>query len=189
MSAGLVRTAACIFCDQVPGQQKQEKSFDTDGHIVSISRWLLQIHLIKSIYGNFDLFVCVRVCVCLCSICLEGSSNLTHFRCGLFAYFVPHILHKLLWKVETFIFCVYISPPVYLRICCPSTNNDWEPSSGRGSSGNPVHPNKLAKYNNLSRPKTIWWSQSQVHEWTAQHPQWVGRISHSQRPLGRSGET
>lgn len=42
MSAGLAETEACISCVRVlvPGQQKEEKSFDSDGHTVSISRLL-----------------------------------------------------------------------------------------------------------------------------------------------------
>lgn len=71
-SAGLAETAACISCVQmlVPGQQKQEKSFDTDVHTVSISTLSLQIHLINSIYGSSSL-----VCICGNVVCLNGSSN------------------------------------------------------------------------------------------------------------------
>ncbi len=182
MSAGLAETAACISCVQVlvPGQQKQEKSSDTDGHTVSICRLLLEIHLINSIYGNsalvFMWFVWMLPQIWFLHI-WRAFTGVPILLCWSVMF---HKLHKLLFGLGwSIFFCI----PSEFCICCHSSNNDREPSSCPGRTGHPREPNPLAKCNNHPRPKPIWRPQSQqVHEWTAQHPQWVTHLTHSSSP-------
>lgn len=91
-----------ILCSSVmPGQQKQEESFDTDGRTLSISTLSLQIHLINSIYGKFFL-VCICVYVVLQIRFLDGT-----YRCD--------SLDLLKYNVMYCICCVFLrAEPSYL---------------------------------------------------------------------------
>ncbi len=120
----------------VPRQHKQKRSFNTDGHTVSINTLMSQIHLICRIYGNSAL-----VCMCvlfmyLLVFCIPVFGEHLHMCLFLFSCSVmSHILHNYFNRAEAS-FSVFLFLCQFW-ICCRPSKNGWELSSCPVCTGHP----------------------------------------------------